>query len=62
MNERLRHPQEGTGGQRVVPGGDLEATRETAGRMLAAGAEAIRRALSTDSEAFLNATRQQSGQ
>ena len=40
----------------------LEQIRQTANEFLAAGDEAIRRALSGDSEAFLRANRQQGGQ
>jgi hypothetical protein len=43
-------------------GDNLERLRQTASEFLAAGDEAIRRALSGDSEAFLRANRQQGGQ
>ena len=48
----------------VVPseGGGLEELRVAGAAFLAAGDEAIRRALSGDSEAFLRANRQQGGQ
>jgi len=62
MNERQRlaaRPPETSGG----PGGaGLDDVRERAERMLAAGAEVIRAALSRDSESFLDETRQQGGQ
>lgn len=44
------------------PGGDLDHLRHAGEEFLAAGDEAIRRALSGDSEAFLRANRQQGGQ
>jgi hypothetical protein len=40
----------------------LQQIRQTANEFLAAGDEAIRRALSGDSEGFLRANRQQGGQ
>jgi hypothetical protein len=43
-------------------GGQLDQIRQDAERFAAAGDEAIRRALSTDSSAFLAATRQSGGQ
>ncbi len=43
-------------------GGNLEEIRRAAQALTAAGDEAIRRALSSNSEAFLDATRQQGGQ
>ncbi len=43
-------------------GGGLERAREAGEDFLAAGDEAIRRALSSDSEAFLRSTRQRGGQ
>ena len=43
-------------------GGDLDALRAAGQNFLAAGDEAIRRALSGDSEAFLRANRQRGGQ
>jgi hypothetical protein len=42
--------------------GNLDDLRQTGEAFLAAGDEAIRRALSGDSEAFLRANRQQGGQ
>jgi len=44
------------------PGDDLSELRQAGDRFLAAGDEAISRALSTDSERFLAANRQQGGQ
>jgi hypothetical protein len=53
-------PPSGGGGN---PEGSLDQARERANRFLAAGDEAINRALSsTDSEAFLLANRQQGGE
>jgi hypothetical protein len=43
-------------------GGDLSRTRQAGEAFLRAGDEAIRRALSGNSEAFLAAARQQGGQ
>ena len=65
MNERQRirdnnaaPPSSGTGDE----GESLEQIRRTANEFLSAGEEAIRRALSDDSEVFLRANRQQGGQ
>jgi hypothetical protein len=52
-------PPPGGGGE---AGGGLDRLREQASRFLAAGDEAINRALSSDSEAFLRANRQQGGE
>ena len=53
-------PPTGGGGD---PGGGLDHLREQASRFLAAGDEAINRALAnSDSETFLRANRQQGGQ
>ena len=46
----------------VTPGVDLSAVRQAGERFLAAGDEAISRALSGNSEQFLAANRQQGGQ
>ncbi len=43
-------------------GGELPELRRQAERLLSAGDDAIRRALSGDSQRFLRANRQQSGQ
>jgi hypothetical protein len=60
--ERPHHPQL----QPVAPGtpdaADLTATRADAERLMDAADAAIERALSTDSAAFLAATRQRGGQ
>jgi hypothetical protein len=53
-------PSSGAGG---APGGGLDSLREEANRFLAAGDEAIDRALAnSDSEAFLRVNRQQGGE
>lgn len=53
-------PPEGAGGD---SGGGLDHLRDQANRFLAAGDEAINRALAnSDSETFLRANRQQGGQ
>jgi len=56
---------EGPGGTGAEPGagdGNLDELRRAGEDLLAAGDDAIRRALSGNSEAFLRANRQQSGQ
>ena len=65
MSERQRirdnndvQPPSGTGDE----GESLERIRQTANEFLSAGEEAIRRALSENSEEFLRANRQQGGQ
>jgi hypothetical protein len=63
MKERERQPQR----QQPAPTGssgadDLDAAREQGARLLAAGDDAIERALSADSRAFLRANRQQGGE
>jgi hypothetical protein len=67
MTEReRRHPSERPGpeGGNGGPGdaGQLDELRRAGEDLLAAGEEAIRRALSADSEAFLRANRQEGGQ
>ena len=66
MNERQRERPERSGfaGDPATPGGGdgLEAARTRAERLMQAADNAIARALSGDSERFLNATRQSSGQ
>lgn len=57
--QRLRAAGEPPGG---VEGAGLEATRASADRLLRAADEAIARALSQDSERFLESTRQSGGQ
>jgi hypothetical protein len=63
MKERERQHEEpiqptagGTGGE------ELDSYSERSARLLSAGDDAIARALSTDSRAFLRANRQQGGQ
>lgn len=64
--ERERHPDEvhRPSGDALPPtdGGNLDELRRAGEDLLEAGDEAIRRALSGDSEAFLRANRQQGGQ
>lgn len=64
MAEREMERPDASGG--TGAGGDggaaLRAVRQRADDLLAAGDEAIRRALSSDSEAFLRANRQEGGQ
>lgn len=66
MNERERERPErpSFAGEPADPGdGDgLEAVRTRADRLMQAADDAIARALSGDSERFLNATRQSGGQ
>jgi hypothetical protein len=65
MRERVRQqdqrdrPQSGDG---IPESGNLGAIGEAAARLLAAGDAAINRAISSDSDAFLRANRQQGGQ
>ncbi len=58
INDVTAQPSSAGGGD----GGSLDRLRQNADEFLAAGDEAIRRALSADSEAFLRANRQQGGQ
>jgi hypothetical protein len=61
QKERQDNSPSASGGDN--PGGGLDHLREQANRFLAAGDEAIDRALAnSDSEAFLRANRQQGGQ
>ena len=62
--ERARPPRERLAGEPADPGTDdgLTAVRSSAERLLQAADEAIARALSQDSERFLEATRQSGGQ
>ena len=65
MEERERRLEGGSGGPDGGDGDDgsgLMNTRDAGQDFLAAGDEAIRRALSGDSEAFLRANRQRGGQ
>ena len=67
MSERQRHhpPEDnnGAGGSGPVTGGGNLGELHRAGEdLLAAGDEAIRQALSGDSDAFLRANRQKGGQ
>lgn len=65
MNERQRHdhpdPPPGDGGP-TAGGSSLGELRRAGDDLLAAGDEAIRRALSGNSEAFLRANRQEGGE
>jgi hypothetical protein len=57
------HQQNQAGGDGDTGAGDtLQQAREQGDRLLAAGDEAIRRALSGNSESFLRSGRQQGGQ
>jgi hypothetical protein len=66
MRSRIRSNEEGERPQpnegNAAGGENLERARGAAQDLLAAGGDAIRRALSNDSEAFLTATKQQGGQ
>jgi hypothetical protein len=59
-DESEQHPVEGA--SPAPAGADLSAVRQAGDSFLAAGDEAISRALSGDSERFLAANRQQGGQ
>lgn len=62
--ERRRDSETGSAGGDGAPasGGNLGELRRAGEDLLAAGDEAIRRALSSDSEGFLRANRQEGGQ
>ena len=65
MQERERFREEpgaGSGPAGNGGSGNLEELRRAGEELLAAGDEALRRALSGDSEAFLRSNRQSSGQ
>lgn len=65
MNERQRHDDTDLppgAGDPAAGGGNLGELRRAGDDLLAAGDEAIRRALSGNSEAFLRANRQEGGQ
>jgi hypothetical protein len=63
MRQRERQDNQPSPGGGSEPEGGLDRLREQANRFLAAGDEAINRALAnSDSEAFLSANRQQGGQ
>ncbi|HEV8599739.1 MAG TPA: hypothetical protein VGQ69_10295 [Gemmatimonadales bacterium] len=66
MSERERHDESGMppsdGGAAPGVSGNLEELRRAGEDLLAAGDEAIRRALSGNSEAFLRANRQEGGE
>ena len=62
MRERERHHDDSRGPQPLAPATDSGAMREAAERLLAQGADAIDRALSGNSAAFLAANRQEGGQ
>lgn len=59
--ERVRPPAS-SGGSSDQGGDALRAMRQQADALFAAGDEAIRRVLSSDSEAFLRANRQEGGE
>jgi len=60
FDEERRRP---AGVDNAAPGsGELEQARSDSERLLTAGDEAIRRALGVNSQAFLQASRQQGGQ
>ncbi len=61
QNGKLK-PSDGTSSGAGSEGENLEKIRQTANEFLNAGDEAIRRALSRDSEEFLRANRQRGGQ
>lgn len=67
MNENLRRRPEVDGERQIIPdgpvgGNPLAGARGEIEALLQAGDEAIQRALSGDSAAFLRATRQEGGQ
>jgi hypothetical protein len=62
MKERERQHEENAPPTNGAGGDDLESYSDQSARLLAAGDDAIARALSTDSRAFLRANRQQGGQ
>lgn len=68
MRERERPPTRRDSGNHDPPaggpadGGDIDRLRGEADRLLDAAEQAIARALSSDSEAFLQANRQRGGQ
>lgn len=63
MHTRERTHDDATPAQPAAAGsGNLEQLRASADRLLAAGADAIDRALSGDSRAFLEANRQEGGE
>jgi hypothetical protein len=65
MSERLRHDETGPSpseGDAASGGGNLGELRRAGEDLLSAGDEAIRRALSGNSEAFLRANRQEGGE
>jgi hypothetical protein len=59
---RNREPEQQQPAPENPAGGNLAQLRLAGEELLAAGADAITRTLSTDSEAFLAATKQQGGQ
>jgi hypothetical protein len=62
MRQRERQHEEPRAQQPSAPAGQESDLREQAARLLAQGADAIDRALSGDSAAFLAANRQEGGQ
>lgn len=60
--ERIRQPEDPFGQPEGAPGGNLEQVRRLADELLSAADEAIRKALSGDSQQFLQANRQQGGE
>lgn len=62
LNRNREPEQDETPAPENPSAGNLSQLRLAGEELLAAGADAISRALSTDSEAFLAATKQQGGQ
>jgi hypothetical protein len=63
MHTRQRNHDDPQAAQAALGGsGDLDQLRASADRLLAVGADAIDRALSNDSPAYLEANRQEGGQ
>lgn len=60
FDDEQRRPAGGDNG--TPAGAELERARSDSERLLAAGDEAIRRALGANSQAFLQASQQQGGQ
>ncbi len=60
--ERIRQPEQRFEAPAGAPGGGLEQVRQQADELLAAADEAIRKALSGDSQQFLRAIRQHGGE
>jgi len=63
LRERIHHEDEGPGADGPAGGGGLDAARNAARDLLAAGDDAIKKALSKrNSEQFLSAVRQEGGE